>query len=374
MKWVTTILVFCVCALFGVGIVMLYSASTTLDGTKYLLKQLVWGGVGVVGCVVLACSDYRKFKKLSPYLLAAAVVLLAVVFIPHVGILRGGSHRWVGTDSLSFQVSEIAKLATIIFLAFYCEYYQRWMRSFWRGLVLPCALIGLVCGLIFIEPDWGSTILLGSVCLGMLFIAGVRVWQMILSALAAMAGLTYFLLNNANRMGRVRAWHDPAANPAKAFQNLEGLIALGAGGLWGLGLGNGRQKLGFIPVQNTDFIFTIIGEELGFIATLSIVLTFVILVICAVIIARRAADPFGMLLAAGIAFLIGLQACMNIAVVTATIPNKGIPLPFISYGGSNLLLMFACVGILLSISRFAGEGPRSADDPMESESDAVSNA
>jgi len=374
MKWVTTILVFCVCALFGVGIVMLYSASTTQDGTDYLLRQLVWGGAGVVGCVILACLDYRKLKTPSPYLLAAAVVLLILVFIPHVGIYRGGSHRLVGTKPLSIQVSEIAKLATIIFLARYCEYYQRKMRSFALGLALPCGIIGLVCGLIFVEPDWGSAILLGTVSFGILIIAGVRVWQIIPPALATLGGLAYFLMHNAVRMARVRAWLDPDSNKEKAFQNLEGLIALGSGGLWGLGLGDGRQKLGFVPVQNTDFIFTIIGEELGFIATLAIVLTFVILVICAVIIARRAADPFGMLLAAGIAFLIGLQACMNIAVVTATIPNKGIPLPFISYGGSNLLLMFACVGILLSVSRFAGEGPRSADDPMESESDAVSNA
>ncbi len=375
MKWVTTILVFCVCALLGVGMVMLYSSSTAdpmrgaeagLVGTRYLTRQLVWCLIGLAGCAVAACVDYRKLKKFSPYLLAFACFLLLLVFVPHIGIWRNGARRWIGYGPAQFQSSELAKFALIIFLAHYCEHYQRQMVSLKRGLVIPGAIIGVVVGLIFVEPDRGCAILLSATTAGMLIVAGVRLWYVIPPTLLAVTGLAYLLWHDPMRMGRILAWLHPEENKNEVgYQAYQAMIALGSGGWTGLGLGNGRQKLGFVPEHHTDFIFSIIGEELGLVATLAVVVTFVVLVICAAIIARRASDTFGMLLGAGITFLIGLQAFINIGVVTSTLPNKGMPLPFISYGGSNLLMMLIGVGLLLSISRFAVEPEKKGSNPFD---------
>lgn len=375
MKWVTTILVFCVCALLGVGMVMLYSASTAdpmrgteagLVGARYLIRQLIWCLLGLIGCAVMACIDYRKFKKISPYLLAGACVMLLLVFVPHIGMLRGGARRWIGYGSVQFQPSELAKFALIIFLAHYCEHYQRQMSTFKRGLVLPGAIIGVVVALIFVEPDRGCAILVSATTAMMLVVAGVRLWYVIPPVLMAGTWLAYSFWHDPMRLRRILAWLHPEENKdAVGFQAYQAMIALGSGGWTGLGLGNGRQKLGFVPEHHTDFIFSIIGEELGLVATLAVLLTFVVLIVCAAIIARRASDTFGMLLGAGITFFIGLQAFINIGVVTSTLPNKGMPLPFISYGGSNLLMMLIGIGVLLSISRFAVEPEKKGSNPFD---------
>jgi cell division protein FtsW len=250
----------------------------------------------------------------------------------------------------------LAKLALIIFLAFYAERYQRQMGNFKKGLFIPGCVVAVVLGLIFIEPDRGCTILLAAVCGMMLIIAGARLRFIIPPALLLVLGLGVSFLHDPMRLRRIMAWIHPEQSKGGAgYQAYEAMIALGAGGLKGLGLGNGRQKLGFVPEHHTDFIFSIIGEELGLVATLTVLLLFVALVASGIYIARRSADTFGLLLGAGITFMIGLQAFINIGVVTSTLPNKGMPLPFISYGGSNLLLMMVSVGCLLSISRFASE-------------------
>ena len=209
-------------------------------------------------------------------------------------------------------------------------------------------------GLIFVEPDRGTTILLAAVSGSMLLLAGVQ-WKFIVPPIVlAAAGLTVSILHDPMRMKRIFSWLDVEANKdGVGYQAYQAKIALGSGGLYGLGLGNGRQKLGFVPEHHTDFIFSIIGEELGLIATLLVIVAFVILVLCGIYIALRASDTFGTLLAAGVTLLIGLQAAINIGVVTSALPNKGLPLPFISYGGSNLLAMLTCVGILFSVARRA---------------------
>jgi cell division protein FtsW len=248
----------------------------------------------------------------------------------------------------------LAKLALLIALAWYGEHYQRQMSTWKRGILLPGLFIALVLGLIFKEPDRGTTILLASVSGLMLLIAGVR-WKYIIPPIvAALAGLGLSLWHDPMRTKRIFAWLYLEENKSGVgYQAYEAMVALGAGGWTGLGLGNGRQKLGFVPEHHTDFIFSIIGEELGLIATLLVVIAFVAIVVSGIWIALNSRDTFGLLLGCGISFLIGLQAFINIGVVTSALPNKGLPLPFISYGGSNLLIMLGAVGILLSIARQA---------------------
>ncbi len=354
MKLATTTLVFCVAALLALGMVMLYSSSMVQVGARYFLMQLVWCGLGLAVGAVAMLNDYRVLKKFAVGLLVVAVVMLVLVLIPGIGRKIGGARRWFSFAGVSFQPSEVAKIALIIFVAWYADRFQRQMPTFWRGLARPGLVIGLVLGLIFVEPDRGSTILLATVCGIMLLLAGVR-WKFFLPPFAlALGGLAVSLLHDPMRMKRIFSWLDLEENKqGVGYQAYQAMLALGSGGWTGVGLGDGRQKLGFVPEHHTDFIFSIIGEELGVVATLAVVVAFVLLVICGIYIAWRAGDTFGQLLAAGLTFLIGLQAFINIGVVTSALPNKGLPLPFISYGGSNLLVMLTCVGLLLSVARQA---------------------
>ena len=373
MKWATTILIFCVAVLVGLGLVMLYSSSMNNQagkswvGANYLLSQLVWLLFGLVGCVIAARVDYRWWKMISPYLLAVSVFLLVLVFAPVVGMPSHGAHRWIGLPHLPhFQPSELAKLSLIIFLASYGERFQRQMAGFRQGLIIPGCIIAAVLGFIFVEPDRGCSILLALVSGTMLVIAGVRLSFLLPPALVLLAGLGLSFMHDPMRLRRIMAWiHPEQSREGAGYQAYQAMIALGSGGWDGLGLGNGRQKLGFVPEQHTDFIFSIIGEELGLIATLGVVVLFIALILCGVYIARRANDTFGLLLGTGITFMIGLQAFINMGVVTSLLPNKGMPLPFISYGGSNLLLLLIAVGLLLSISRFAVVPAKKKTNPFD---------
>jgi cell division protein FtsW len=375
MKWAASILIFCVAVLIGMGMVMLYSSSMNMDlnksamvGAHYLLCQLAWCSFGLICFVIAAGTDYRRLKKISPWLLGFSVLLLMLVFAPFIGISSHAAHRWIGRPGLPhFQPSELAKLALILFLAAYGDRYQRQMAGFKKGLVIPGAVIAVVLALIFVEPDRGCTILLAVVCGVMLIVAGVRLSYLIPPAALLIGGLAISFLHDPMRMRRIMAWVHPGQSKEGAgYQAYEAMIALGSGGWFGLGLGNGRQKLGFVPEDHTDFIFSIIGEELGLVATMAVVLLFILLVICGVVIARRSCDAFGLLLGTGLTFMIGLQAFINIGVVTSVLPNKGMPLPFISYGGSNLVLMLVSVGLLVSISRYATEAkPQKSSNPFE---------
>ena len=385
MKWAASILIFCVAVLTGIGMVMLYSASMNIDvnksatspevGAHYLLSQLAWFGFGLICFVVAASIDYRRLKKISPWLLGLSIFLLTLVFAPFIGISANGAHRWIGRPHLPhFQPSELAKLSLILFLAAYGDRYQRQMGGFQKGLVIPGSIIAVVLGLIFVEPDRGCTILLAAVCGGILILSGVRMSFLVPPVALAIAGLAVSFLHDPMRMRRIMAWaHPDQSKEGAGYQAYQAMIALGSGGWFGLGLGNGRQKLGFVPEHHTDFIFSIIGEELGLVATMAVLLLFVVLVTCGVIIARRSSDAFGLLLATGLTFMIGLQAFINIGVVTSVLPNKGMPLPFISYGGSNLVLMLVSVGLLVSVSRFAMEAVprRKASNPFEIEPEAA---
>jgi cell division protein FtsW len=359
-KLAVTVLVFCVMALLSLGLVMLYSSGMAQEGAHYVRVQLIWSVLGLLTCSVAALLDYHIFRKLALPIFAVAVLLLGLVFEPHLGVHRNGATRWLGYHKVSlFQPSEVAKLALIIVLAWYGERFQRQMPTLKRGVIIPGLMVAIVLGLIFREPDRGTTILLAAVSGAMLLIAGVR-WRFIVPpVLVALGGLAISLYRDPMRARRIMSWWYLEENKSGVgYQAYEAMLALGAGGWTGRGLGNSRQKLGFVPEHHTDFIFSIIGEELGLIATVLVIIGFVAIVFCGIYIAIHAPDTFGMLLGSGIAFLIGMQAFINIGVVTSALPNKGLPLPFISYGGSSLLLMLTSVGMLLSVARQAREPER----------------
>jgi cell division protein FtsW len=354
MKKAVTMLVFCVASLLALGIVMLYSSSMANDSAHFLIMQLVWCGLGLIFCMSALAVDYRVLKKFAWPLFALTVLLLVLVLVPGIGLKVKGARRWLGYGSFRFQCSELAKLALIIVLAWYGERFQRQMPTWKKGTLVPALIISVVLGLIFVEPDRGTTILLASVSAVMLVIAGVRWSYLVPPVLMAAAGLAYSIYNDPMRTKRIFSWlYLEDHKSGVGYQGYQAMLALGAGGPTGLGLGNSRQKMGFVPENHTDFIFSIIGEEMGLIATLLVIVAFILIITCGLYIAINSRDTFGMLLGCGISFLIGMQAFINIGVVTSALPNKGLPLPFISYGGSSLMVMLFAVGLLLSIAKQA---------------------
>ena len=367
MKFASTTLVFVVSALLALGLVMLYSATMFHRGGPFWGSQVLWCSIGLVVCLGMAMVDYQVLKKVSVLALVLALLLLLALMIPGIGLERNGARRWLQLPGTTFQPSEFAKLAVIVALAHYCERKCRGMGTFKYGLLIPGMVLTLFLGLIFIEPDWGATVLLATVCGMMLFLAGTKLRYMVPPVIVLGAASGFLLSQNTVRLNRIMSWLDPeGTKQGVGYQTWQSLIALGSGGTTGLGLGNGRQKLGFVPENQTDFIFSVIGEELGLVATMGIVVAFVLFVVCGAYIAMRSRDFFGFLLASGMTLLISLQGFINIGVVTGTLPNKGLPLPFISRGGTNLVVMLFCVGVLLSVARFAGrEGQAREDAPTD---------
>src|SRR4051794_33217509 len=376
MKAASIVLFFCVTALLALGMVMLISASTGLSVTpKYLLLQPIWCILGFLACWVASMGDYRWCKKHSWLvwgLLTVTCALLVLVLVPGIGHKIKGASRWLKLGSLTLQPSELAKISLILALAWYGERFQRQMGTFLKGIVVPGLFIGLVLGLVFLEPDVGTFLLMATVTSAMLLVAGIRLRYFLPPVFLGMIAIGLFLYNNPMRSERIYSWlHVEETKQEKGMQAYQAMVALGSGGVYGVGLGDGRQKHGFVPEHQTDFIYSVIGEELGLIATLGVVLAFLAIVICGVYIAWNAQDTFGMLLASGITFLIGLQAIINIGVVTGSLPNKGLSLPFISYGGSDLVVMLGCIGLLMNVARHGGSGEKLS---RAFESDALSAA
>ncbi len=362
MKVAVTTLAFCVASLLALGLVMLYSSSMVMMdqhthseiGAHMLQMQVVWCVLGFLACVTVAALNYEVLEKFAGAIFIGTLLLAGLVFIPHIGMQVNGAHRWIRLPGATFQPSEIVKIALIIMVAWYCSYSQRKMNTFLRGMVVPGLIIAVALGVVFVEPDRGTTILLAAVSGTMLVLAGVRWLHLIPPVVLAGAGLVYSLKHDSMRSGRISAWLHPEAHASgAALQAEQAKIAMGSGGLTGLGLGDGRQKLGFLPEIHSDFIFANIGEELGLVATLLVVLAFLLIAVCGLFIAYRARNQFGCLLAVGVTSLISYQAIINIGVVTSLMPNKGLALPFISAGGSSLIAMLIGVGILFSVARRA---------------------
>jgi cell division protein FtsW len=349
-------MVIAVIGLIVLGLVMLSSTAAFAPGNHgdqlfFLKRQGMWLGVAVVVCLIASCVDYHLLEKCWWLLLGVSFVLLLLCFVPGIGLKIKGAARWIHIGSTSFQPSEMAKLAAVTTIAWWFSRDEQNALSFWKGFVVPLVGLVILVAPIAREVDMGTSALLSVTTLILMFVAGTR-WRYIFPmVLVGFSGMVFAITKMPERMGRVLAFLHPEKYPDDAYQQMQGLIALGSGGVEGLGLGNGRQKMAFLPEAHTDFILPVVGEELGLRITLLIVFGFVVFIMCGAIISLRARDRFGMLLGFGIVVLIAFQAAVNIGVTTMVLPNKGFPLPFISYGGSNLAFCLLGVGILINIYR-----------------------
>ena len=365
-----TLIVVCAVALTILGLTILFSASVSFkQGPYYYLdKQLMGVGLAVAGCWLVSRLDLDHLRHYAWFVGAGALVLLVFVLVPHVGIAVKGSKRWLGFGPVRLQVSELAKFALVFCLAHYLALNQTRIGEFKRGFVYPLGLIGAFAGLILLEPDFGTAALSVAVGLTLLFLAGAR-WRYILPAGAGVALLfAVAVIHNPNRLRRFLAFLDVEGNKQSGtYQLYQALAAYASGGTGGVGLGQGRQQLNFLPEAHTDFIFAVVGEELGLVFTLGVVVVFAVIFWAGLRHLRRAPNLFQYLLVAGALLLICLQAIINLGVVTGVFPTKGMSLPFISAGISNLLLMGLLVGIFVNTHRTWGRATLSARERLFTE-------
>jgi len=355
-----TVLVACVAALLGVGAMMIYSTTSRGDGplvSPTFIRQMLYVAFGVGCAFVLGRMDYHRLLGWWKWILAASLLLLVIVLIPGIGRRVNGASRWLRIGPVGFQPSEIAKLSLVLFLAAFLGSTARDPRKFKKGVCPALCVTGLICALVLVEPDIGTCLLLGAAAAMVLFIAGARLTHICAPALAAVPALV-FIVSRGYARDRIEAWIDPWKDPAQTgYHIIQSLIAIGSGGISGVGLGASKQKLFFLPESQTDFIFAVLAEETGLVGVTLVMLLYAGFVFCGTLIAMRARDAAGRLLAAGITGIVALQTLINIAVVTKVFPTKGIALPFISAGGSSVVVMLACAGILYSIARHGNDGP-----------------
>ena len=352
-----TVIVVCALALTFLGLTILFSASVSLkqDPYFYLDKQVV--GMVLAGflCFVTSRLNLDYARRASLWIALVALGLLVLVLIPHLGVAVKGSRRWLGYGAARLQVSEFAKLAMVFCLAHYLALNQTRIGDLKRGYLYPLGIIGAFAGLILLEPDFGTAALALSVGLVLLFLAGAK-WRYIVPTVAlSAAAFALLVAHNPNRLRRFTAFLDVQANKdGGTYQLYQSLEAFAAGGTAGAGLGQGRQQINFLPEAHTDFIFAVVGEELGMWFTLAVVGVFAVMFIAGLVHLRRAPNLFHFLLATGCLLLMCLQSIINLGVVTGLLPTKGMSLPFISAGLSNLLLMGLLIGILINNQRTWG--------------------
>ena len=347
-----------VALLLALGITMvlstsyLYSQERFSDGTYFFRKQLMAAGAGLVALFLCALLPTAAYRRLAYPLLALVLALLALVLLPGIGLARGGARRWLSAAGFAFQPAELAKPALVLYLAHSLARKGDKLQSFGAG-VLPHLIVGgLFLGLIFLEPDLGTSLILGMVLLVMLFIAGVKLSHLLFLGALALPALALAVVGASYRLRRLLVFLDPWRDSSSSgFQIIQSYIAFGSGQLWGRGLGESRQKLFYLPEAHTDFIFSVIGEELGLLGALIVLALFGVVIARGLALAARSDDPFARYLAFGLTNLLGLQALIHMGVAMGLMPTKGLVLPFISYGGTAMVLNLTEVGILLSLSR-----------------------
>ena len=347
--------------LLSLGTIMVFSSSSAyaynlLKGDTYhfLRKQLMMVPLGLLAMFFTMNYDYRKLGKLSPIILVIAIVMLILVLIPGIGSVKNGARRWLDLKIMEFQPSEIAKLAVILFFSFSLSKRKDQLQSFFKGLLPYLILRGFISGLLLLEPHKSGTILIFLVACIILFSAGAKVSHFLIMGTPAVAAFSLLVIIDEYSRDRVMSFMDPFAyKQGEGWQAVQSLYAIGSGGLFGRGLGKSMQKFLYLPEPYNDFILSVLAEELGFIGVLVVMLLFLIFIWRGVKVSMNAPDVFGSLVAIGITSLIAVQAILNVAVVTSSVPNTGISLPFISYGGTSLVFLMAGVGILLNISRYA---------------------
>ena len=333
------------------GLVILFSASQSMhdDPTVLLRKQLIWLVLATIAGGIAMMVNLEALREYAYWLAAGSVLLLALVLIPGIGVEVNGARRWIDFGFMRLQVSEIGKLGLIFSMAHYLATYRRDFSRVLKGYFYPCVLLSIFCILIILEPDYGTAFLCGAVGGCLMFLAGVRLKFLIPTAFAALSLFSLAVYHDPIRLQRITSFLDVEGNRSdSAYQLWQGILAFGAGGIHGVGLGLGRQQMSFLPEAHTDFIFAIVGEELGFLFTSGVVLLFMTLFFVGVLQLKRAPNLYQYLLVMGALLFITFQALINIGVVTGCLPTKGMSLPFISYGGSNLVFMFVLTGIILN--------------------------
>lgn len=349
-------LVVTVSLLLAVGVVMALSTtmadSPSLLANTQFLKQLSWLFLSLAALGVVSFIPVRWLRRAAVPLLLVALAGLVAVLLPGVGSTVNGASRWLRFHGLSLQPSEFAKVALVLTLALWLGEKEERSRSLFAGYLPALLLTGLMAALILKEPDFGTACLLGAIGLVMMFVAGVRLSYLLPTVLAALPLLWLLVTRSEYRMHRMLAFMNPWAYPDSiGFHIIQSLIALGSGGVYGVGLGQGQQKLDFLFEADTDFVFAVVGEELGYLGALLVIGLFLVLVWQVFRIAERAKDRFGFLAACGVGAWLGMQALVHIGVVSKALPTKGIPLPFISCGGSSLFAAMVAVGVVMSIAR-----------------------
>ena len=344
--------------LLALGLVMVFSASSATaysayhDTAYFLKRQVAFLLVGLVLAYAAYRVDYRKLPAIAPAVVILTVVLLVLTLIPHIGFASGGARRWIGLRALSFQPSEFGKLTLVLFLAAKLASLGERVQSLSKG-VWPVLFITLLLSIpVFLEPDMGTASLYVFTAFALLFTAGARIEHLIMCGLAMLPAIAIAVGSSAYKRARVFAFLHPWKDPQNTgFHIVQSLLALGSGGVFGLGLGASRQKYFYLPEAHTDFIFAVLGEELGLLGCLTVIALFVLFAIRAVTLALKAPDRFGMLLAMGCTFLIVIQAFINVGVVTSSWPVTGVPLPFISFGGSSLIVSLIAVALIANVGR-----------------------
>jgi cell division protein FtsW len=346
-----------VAALCAVGLIMVFSSSEVQgyidhqNASYYFQHQIIWLAIGCVAGLFALGFDYHRLRLLAPAAAALTVVLLVLVLVPHVGVVRNGAQRWFGIGSITVQPAEVAKIAAIVYLARWLEKSGERVRSVRQGLAPFLLMLGLLIGLVLLEKDLGTSLVLAVIAIGMFLVAGARWTHLAAVGVALTGGMVLLIKLEPYRYNRMAAYLNPWSDALNTgFQGVQSVLALGSGGLVGVGLGNSIQKYQWLPEAHTDFIFAIIGEELGLLGTIAVLALFCFFAYRGYRAALRAPDTFGLLLATGITTWLIFQAFVNMAAVTLTLPTTGIPLPFVSFGGSSLSVSLAGVGLLLNIS------------------------
>lgn len=355
--------------LLAIGIVMVYSASEYVsrnttrtaanpEGYNYYVvrRQLVWVAIGVVVMFIASKFNYWQTARLAKFGYLTTIIMLIMVKIPGIGVTRYGATRWLGVAPFIFQPSEIAKITLSLFLARWLATRGSKMKNFIQGILPPLIFTGIICGLIMLQPDLGTTILVFSIAIVLIFAAGAA-WKHIIGlGIVSIAGVFALIFMEGYRVQRLLSFRNPWADPLDTgHQLIQSFYALGPGGLFGRGLAQSIQKRFYLPFPHTDFIFAVIGEEIGFIGTAVTTLLFAVFIWRGLRIALNTPDTYGALLATAMTTMVGMQAIINIAVVTGSIPTTGVPLPLISAGGSSLIFTLGAVGVLLNISKYSRE-------------------
>lgn len=344
--------------LIAVGIGMIYSASAVMaqkrfgDSTYFLKRQMLWLAVGMVAFLVTGRSDLRVLRSWALPALLLGLVGVSAVLLPGLGVTINGARRWVKWGGLSLQPSELLKLGVILYLAHYAAKKGVRLEDFRRGFLPPLVVVGGLLGLVMLEPDLGTAAVIGLVTLGVLFVAGARLGHLALIGLIALPALYLMIARVGYRRQRLLSFLDPWSDPTgSGFQIIQSFLALGGGGTWGVGLGEGRQKLFYLPEPHTDFVLSMLGEELGFVGAAGIVLLLGLFVAKGFAIALASTDQFGRYLALGVSFMVAFHTLINVGAISGLLPTKGLPLPFVSYGGSSLVVNLVGAGFLLAVSR-----------------------